>query len=89
MANYMLIRHKVRDFSAWKPAFDTHREKRVEAGLTDKQLLRGASDPNEIVLLLEVEDLNRARAFAESADLRETMQKAGVAGKPDIYFLND
>ena len=56
--------------------------------LTDKQLLRGATDPNEVVLLMEVQDLNRARAFSESADLRETMQKAGVADKPDIYFLN-
>lgn len=89
MASYMSIRHKVRDFNAWKPAFDTHRAKRVEAGLTDKQLLRGASDPNEVVILLEAKDVNRARAFSESADLRETMQKAGVADKPDIYFLND
>jgi hypothetical protein len=32
--------------------------------------------------------LNRARGFAESADLRETMQKVGVIDKPDIYFLN-
>jgi len=32
--------------------------------------------------------LNRAKAFAESADLRETMQKLGVLDKPDIYFLN-
>ena len=89
MASYLLIRHKVRDFSAWKPAFDAHKAARVEAGLTDKQLLRSASDPNEVVIVCEAKDLNRARAFSESADLRETMQKAGVSEKPDIYFLND
>ncbi len=88
MASYMLIRHKVRDFSKWKPGYDAHLPKRVEAGLTEKYLLRGDHDSNEVVLLFEAQDLNRAKAFAESAELRETMQKLGVLDKPDIYFLN-
>ncbi len=88
MASYMLVRHKVRDFSEWKPGYDAHLPKRAEAGLTEKYLLRGADDLNEVVLLFEARDLNRAKAFAESADLRETMQKVGVLDKPDIYFLN-
>ena len=88
MASYMLVRHKVRDFSEWKHGYDAHLPKRVEAGLTEKYLLRGAHDPNEVILLFETQDLNRAKAFAESADLRETMQKVGVVDRPDIYFLN-
>ncbi len=88
MAHYMLVRHKVRDFSKWKPGYDAHLSKRVEAGLTEKYLLRGADDSNEVVLLFEAQDLKRAKAFAESPDLRETMQKVGVLDKPDIYFLN-
>ena len=88
MASYMLIRHKVRDFSEWKRGYDAHLPKRVGAGLTEKQLLRGAQEPNEVILLFEAKDLNRAKTFAESADLRETMQTVGVVDKPDIYFLN-
>jgi len=88
MASYMLVRHKVRDFSEWKRGYDVYLTKRAEAGLTEKYLLRGAQDPNEVILLFEARDLNRARTFAESADLRETMQKVGVMDKPDIYFLN-
>ena len=88
MASFLLIRHKVRDFSEWKRGYDAHLPKRVEAGLTEKHLLRGAHDPKEVVLLFEAKDLNRAKAFAESADLRETMQKIGVLDKPDICFLN-
>src|SRR5262249_27077482 len=88
MASYMLIRHKVRDFSEWKRGYDAHLPKRVEAGLTEKHLLRGAQEPNEVILLFEAKDLNRAKTFAESADLRETMQRVGVVDKPDIYFLN-
>lgn len=89
MASYLLVRHKVSDFAEWKRGYDAHLPKRVEAGLTEKYLLRGAHDPNEVILLFAAQDVNRAKAFAESADLRETMQKVGVVDKPDIYFLND
>lgn len=88
MASYMLIRHKVRDFSVWKPGYDAHLPRRVEAGLTEAHLLRGAHDPNEVVILFRAADLGRAQAFVESADLRETMQKLGVVDRPDIHFLN-
>jgi hypothetical protein len=88
MVSYMLVRHKVRDFSEWKRGYDAHITKRTEAGLAEKHLLRGAYEPNEVILLFEAQDLIRAKAFAESADLRETMQKVGVVDRPDIYFLN-
>jgi hypothetical protein len=89
MAGYILIRHKVRDFAEWKPAFDSHASTRDEAGLALKHLLRGADDPNDVVILFEAADLNSGKAFAGSADLKEVMQKAGVIDKPDVYFLTD
>ena len=85
---FVLIRHKVRDFNAWKTGYDAHQPKRTEAGLTEKYLLRSADDTNEVVMLFEAADLNRAKAFATSAELREKMQEVGVIDKPDIYFLN-
>jgi len=88
MASFVLVRHKVRDFSEWKRGYDAHLPKRTEAGLAETQLLRGADDPNEVVVIFESKDHNRAKAFVESADLRETMQKLGVIDRPDVYFLN-
>lgn len=85
---FILIRHTVKDFKAWKKGYDAHQPKRAEAGLTEKYLLRGADDANEVVMLFEAQDLHRAKAFTESADLREKMQEVGVIDKPDIYFLN-
>jgi hypothetical protein len=88
MAAFMLFRHKVRDFKSWKVGYDAHQPKRVEAGLTEKYLFRSSDDPNEVVALFEAQDLNRAKQFAASAELREKMQDLGVIDKPDIYFLN-
>ena len=84
---FLLIRHKVRDFKTWKTGYDAHQPKRTEAGLTEKYLLRSSDDANEVVILFEAPDLNRAKAFAASADLRDKMQEVGVVDKPDIYFL--
>jgi hypothetical protein len=89
VSNYMLVRHKVRDFSVWKAGYNAHLPKRVEAGLTEAHFFQNHLDPNEVVLLFKAEDLGRAKTFAESIDLRETMQKLGVIDRPDIHFLND
>ena len=87
MAYFMLVRQKVKDFATWKPIFDAHAAKRREAGLADRHVLRGSEDPNEVVVLFEARDLARARAFASSEDLKETMMRAGVQGRPDIDYL--
>ncbi len=84
---YVLIRHKVADFSKWKPAYDAHLPARQEAGLRDVHLLRNIDDPTEVVLLFEAEDLQKAREFTVSSDLAEKMQEAGVVEKPDNYFF--
>ena len=87
--NYLLICHKVADFAKWKPAYDAHGSARANAGLKEERLLRNIDDPNEVVLLFSAQDLNKAKQFAASEDLRQRMQQAGVAGKPDIWLLND
>ena len=52
-------------------------------------LLRNIDDPNEVITLFELENVQKAREFSNSSDLRERMQEAGVADKPDIYLLSD
>ena len=61
---------------------------RQKAGLKQEHLLRNIDNPNEVILLFKAEDVQQAREFGNSSDLRETMQKAGVVDKSDIYFLS-
>lgn len=83
----MLIRHKVADYGAWKPVFDEYKLMRRANGSQGGRIFRCADDPNEVVILLEWDDLERARLFVDSDDLREAMDRAGVTGRPDIWFL--
>jgi hypothetical protein len=86
---YVLVRHKVAHFSTWKAGYDSDSQARQKAGLKQKHLLRNMDNPNEVIQLFEAEDIEKAREFLNSSDLRETMLKlkVGVIDKPDIYFL--
>ncbi len=84
---YLLIRHTVEDYDRWKPVFDEHAPMRQAAGSKGGYLFRSADNPNEVVAIMEMEDLDRARQFVASDDLRQAMQKAGVTGPPEILFL--
>lgn len=84
---YLIVRHKVKDYAKWKPFFDGRSATRKAAGSKGGRLFRVAGDPNELIVLLEWDDLGKAQKFAHSEDLRETMERAGVAEQPDIYFV--
>ena len=86
---YMLVRHKVEDYERWKPVFDGNAPVRKQSGSKGGRLFRNADDPNEIVILFEWDPLDNARTYAQSWDLRERMQRAGVADQPDIYFFEE
>jgi hypothetical protein len=84
---YVLVIHKVQDYDRWRPYFDSDVARQREAGLKVRHVLRGADDPQEVVVLFEAEDLGRARALTGSEELRKIMQEAGVLGRPDMHFL--
>jgi heme-degrading monooxygenase HmoA len=85
----LFIRHTVADYAAWKSLFDEHGITRRANGSQGGRIFRSDDDPNEVLILLEWDDLERARLFADSDDLREAMERAGVTGRPDIWFLAD
>ena len=86
---YILVRHTVEDYAKWKLLFDEHGAVREAGGSRGAQVLRSDENPNDIVILMEWDSLERAREFAGSENLREVMQNAGVQGIPDVHFLNE
>ena len=84
----LIVRHEVRDYGAWKTAFDGHGPARAKAGVIGHAVNRSVRNPNVVVIYLQAESLDALRAFAGSADLRQVMQAAGVVGAPDLSFVN-
>ena len=86
---YLLVRHTVEDYAKWKAVFDGHAAVRKTSGSRGGYLFRNADSPNEIVVLFEWDDLDHARQFAHSDDLRQAMQNAGVISRPELFFLEE
>jgi hypothetical protein len=84
----LLIRHTVQDYSTWKAVFDEQADVRRANGSQGGWLFR-STESGGVLVLLEWDDLERARLFADSDDLREAMARAGVTDRPDIWFLED
>jgi hypothetical protein len=84
---HLLVRHKVDDFDRWKAVFDGHAAAQRTAGITVTHVMRNVEDPGEVVLLFDVEDVERAKAFVFSPQVPGSQEESGVLDRPDIYFL--
>ena len=80
--------HKVKDFDAWKKEFDNHKQVRIDAGLIDRAIGYDVNDNHQVTIVFAVTDMAKAKAFLQSADLKDKMEKAGVEGKPVFFFYN-
>jgi quinol monooxygenase YgiN len=85
----MLIQHKVKNFSDWKKVFDSAFEFRKSSGELTAQVYQDASDPNMVTTVNKWNSMANAQKFSQSPDLKAAMEKAGVEGHPNVYFLNE
>ena len=85
----LLIRHKVADYASWKPIFDEQGVTRRANGSQGGRVFRSEADPNEVLILLDWDDVERARLFVRSDDLREAMVRGGVVDHPDVWFVEE
>jgi hypothetical protein len=83
----LLIRHRVTDYAAWKRVFDEQRSTRWSNGCQGGQVFRNADDPGELLILLDWDDLRRARFYSQSDELQESMKRSGIADDPDLWIL--
>ena len=74
----LVIRHKVKDYSTWRPEFDRPASTQRSAGLTNPRVFHSSDDPNEVVIFFTTNDTAKAKDFVASLDLKNTMAKAGV-----------
>lgn len=85
---YVLVtKHVVEDYAKWKTAFDEARDARHAAGEKTYHIFLTKGEPHKLMLLFEWDDLEKARKYFGSEDLRKTMRQAGVIGQPEIHFL--
>jgi hypothetical protein len=69
------IEHAVRDYDAWKQAFDSDPVGREQGGVRRYRISRPTDDPNYVVVDLEFDSAGEAEAFRTA--LRELWTRIG------------
>lgn len=82
------ITHTVKDYAKWRPAFDLDSTARKAAGMADMVVARNMDDPNEVLIVLNASDVQKAKDFAADPRLKNVMEKAGVISKPEVQLLH-
>ena len=82
------ITHTVKDYGKWRPAFNTDSTARRASGMTDIVVGRDIDKPNDLMVVLNVSDVQKAKDFGASPRLKEVMTKNGVISKPGISFFH-
>ena len=83
-----MIQHTVADFDIWKEAYMAHDSVRSAYGMTEISLGRAMDNPNDVIILSRLEDVNRAKEFIALPELKTAMDSAGVTSKPVFTFMN-
>lgn len=82
----LMVRYKVKDWDAWKNSFDSNKQIRMDAGLTDRVVAYTVGDNHNVTLVFAIADMDKAKAFLASKELKERREKAGVVSTPSIFF---
>ena len=82
----MYIHHEVKDYAAWRKAYDAFDATRKILGVTAQAVYRSVDDPNDVTATHDFRSAEKAKAFAASPELRTAMEKAGVKGAPQVWI---
>jgi hypothetical protein len=82
----VLVRHKVKDWDAWKKVFDSDKQARMDAGFIDRVIGHVIGDPHDVFIVFAVSDVAKAKAFISSKALKDKMAEGGVEGVPSFFF---
>ena len=86
---WVLIEHRVRDFEAFKQIYLDDAARRERLGCKGGHVYRVADDVDNVIVLLEWDTLEAARAFAGSLELEEAMEwSASHIATPRVTVLD-
>jgi quinol monooxygenase YgiN len=85
----MFVRHTVGDYESWKRVYDEVAPLRGEKGVTSASVHRDATNSNTLFIVQQFKNLDAAKSYAESEELKSAMARAGVNGAPEFWFTED
>jgi len=89
MSATLTVRHPVQDYAAWREVYDGPDVAALHAkhGVTNARVGRNPGDGNDVLVSHDFESVDAAQGFAGDPELPAVMEKAGIAGTPQIAIF--
>lgn len=78
---------KVKEYNQWKNTFDSMRPVRKDFGSTGEKIFRADGNTNEVLVMLDWDNEEKAKKFTKSQEIKDAMQRAGVVDS-NFFFLD-
>ena len=88
-SNVMVMQFKVSDFAKWQAKYESKERDSIRRsyGLTNYVTGRGLDDPKKVIVILKMDDANKAKELTASQGMKDRMKEAGVTGTPTFTYL--
>lgn len=86
---YVLVQIKFEDFDKWKAVFEEAAELRKTYGSKGVRIFRPVDRQNEVIILGDYEDMEKARQLFQSQEFRDAIRQAGVTSLPEVTYLDE
>lgn len=84
----MFVRHDVTDYAIWKKGYDGFSGFQKSHGVFSQSVWQSTDNPNDVTVTHDFHSIEKAKSFANSQELKDSMTKLGVKGTPQIWFTN-
>ena len=78
--------HPVRDYAAWRKAFDAAASMQKAMGIIGVEVFQDPNDPNKVIVVDRDPDMATLEKYHANSDLKEAMTKAGVMSPPTVLI---
>lgn len=83
----IIVQHPVRDYAAWRTAYEQVQPLRDKHGVSAADVLQDPTDPNNVTVLHWFPSVAQAQAFVADSGLKDAMESAGVTAPPRIEIV--
>jgi hypothetical protein len=81
------VTHDVKDYDAWKTAFDEGAPARKSAGIKGVSVKRSAERPNGVTVFVAADSADVIGKFLGDPETKSSMERAGVVAPPTVLMF--
>ena len=91
MSATLFVRHPVEDYATWRSVYDSDTliALRNQYGVTADEVQVDPSDKNDVFVIHHFPTVEQAQGFSSNPELKQAMDRAGVAGAPRIEITTE